>query len=53
MTVNAPATASFGTTAPIELTFDGLGSRRWLGTVSYSGGPSFSTLRTVVRVDKP
>ena len=53
MTVNAPASATIGTTAPITLTFSGLTpDTKYLGSVAYSGAAGMPN-PTIVRVDMP
>jgi Fibronectin type-III domain len=51
MTVNAPATATTGTTGVINLTFSGLtAAEKYLGSVAYSGVSGLPN-PTIVRVD--
>jgi subtilisin family serine protease len=53
MTVTAPAAATLGTTAAINLTFSGLGAgTKYLGSVAY-GGIAGLPNPTIVRVDTP
>ena len=53
MTVSAPASATAGATAPINLTFSGLTSGvKYLGSVAY-GGTTGLPNPTIVRVDVP
>ena len=53
MTVAAPAAASIGVTAPINLTFSGLApATRYVGTVAYSGSTGLPN-PTVVSVHTP
>lgn len=52
MTVSAPASAVFGTTGAIDLTFSGLtAGNKYLGSVAY-GGASGMPNPTIVRVDR-
>jgi len=51
MTVAAPASATFGTTGPINLSFSGLTSGvKYLGSVAYDGAAGMPN-PTIVRVD--
>jgi subtilisin family serine protease len=53
MTVSAPAAATLGVTAPINLTFSGLAAAtKYLGSVAYGGIAGMPNL-TIVRVDTP
>ncbi|HYR00862.1 MAG TPA: hypothetical protein VET86_12510, partial [Casimicrobiaceae bacterium] len=53
MTVSAPAAATIGTTAAINLTFSGLApATKYLGSVAYSGIAGLPR-PTIVRVDMP
>ena len=53
MTVNAPAAATLGQTADVELTFSGLATAtKYLGSVAYSGAAGMPN-PTIVRVDTP
>jgi len=53
MTVGAPASATQGTTAAIDLTFSGLtAGTKYLGSVAYSGIAGLPN-PTIVRVDTP
>jgi hypothetical protein len=52
MAVNAPTSATRGTTAPITLTFSGLtAGTKYLGSVAYSGVAGLPN-PTIVRVDR-
>ena len=51
MTVAAPASAVFGTTGAINLSFNGLATgTKYLGSVAYSGAAGMPN-PTIVRVD--
>jgi hypothetical protein len=51
MTVSAPASATFGTTGAINLTFSGLtAGTKYLGSIAYSGAAGMPN-PTIVRVD--
>ena len=53
MTVSAPASATTGATAPINLTFSGLaGATKYLGSVAYGGSAGLPN-PTIVRIDTP
>jgi subtilisin family serine protease len=53
MTVSAPASATLGQTANVELTFSGLAAAtKYLGSVAYSGAAGMPN-PTIVRVDTP
>jgi hypothetical protein len=53
MTVSAPAAATTGTTAAINLTFSGLApATKYLGSVAYSGSSGLPN-PTIVRIDTP
>jgi hypothetical protein len=53
MTVSAPAAATLGTTAAINLTFSGLApTTKYLGSVAYAGIAGLPN-PTIVRVDTP
>ncbi len=53
MAVNAPAAATIGTTAAINLTFSGLTpATKYLGSVAYGGSAGLPN-PTIVRVDTP
>lgn len=52
MTVSAPASATIGGTGTITLSFSGLTSGKWLGSVAYGGAAGMPN-PTIVRVDVP
>jgi hypothetical protein len=53
MTVTAPASATLGATAAINLSFSGLAAgTKYLGSVAYSGSAGLPN-PTIVRVDTP
>jgi hypothetical protein len=52
MTVTAPTSATLGTTGTISLSFSGLTSGKYLGSVAYSGAAGMPN-PTIVRVDVP
>jgi hypothetical protein len=53
MTVSAPASATLGATAPINLTFNSLApATKYLGSVAYTGTAGLPN-PTIVRVDTP